>query len=96
MTRMLWDECAAVGMPRAVVVTKLDHQRADFEATLAACREAFGDGVVPLYLPVGDDGRRRADRAALAEAVRLLRRRARRGRARGRRRRSAWPTCAAS
>ena len=24
-TQLLWEECAAVGMPRAVVVTKLDH-----------------------------------------------------------------------
>ncbi len=52
VTKMLWDECAAVGMPRAVVITKIDHQRADFEATLAACREAFGESVAPLYLPV--------------------------------------------
>jgi elongation factor G len=51
VTRMLWDECAAVGMPRAVVITKIDHQRADYEATLAACREAFGESVAPLYLP---------------------------------------------
>jgi elongation factor G len=40
-------------MPRAVVITKIDHQRADFDATLAACRAAFGDAVAPLYLPVG-------------------------------------------
>jgi elongation factor G len=53
LTRMLWDECAAVGMPRAVVITKIDHQRAEFDATLAACRSAFGDAVAPLYLPVG-------------------------------------------
>jgi elongation factor G len=53
VTRMLWDECAAVGMPRAVVITKIDHQRAEFDETLAACREAFGDAVAPLYLPVG-------------------------------------------
>jgi elongation factor G len=52
VTRMLWDECGAVGMPRAVVITKIDHQRADYEATLDACREAFGDAVAPLYLPV--------------------------------------------
>jgi elongation factor G len=52
VTQMLWDECAAVGMPRAVVITKIDHQRADFEAALAACRSAFGDAVAPLYLPV--------------------------------------------
>ena len=53
LTRMLWEECAAVGMPRAVVITKIDHQRADFDAALAACRDAFGDAVAPLYLPVG-------------------------------------------
>jgi elongation factor G len=54
LTRMLWEECAAVGTPRAVVITKIDHQRGDFADALAACREAFGDSVAPLYLPVGD------------------------------------------
>jgi elongation factor G len=54
LTRMLWEECALVGMPRAVVITKIDHQRADFDAALSACREAFGDAVAPLYLPVND------------------------------------------
>jgi elongation factor G len=51
-TRLLWDECAAVGMPRAVVVTKLDHTRADYDGTLEAVQEAFGSRVLPLYLPV--------------------------------------------
>ena len=56
-TRLLWEECAAVGMPRAVVVTKLDHQRADFDETVAVCQRVFGEGVLPLYLPMaGDDG----------------------------------------
>src|ERR1700729_2332733 len=54
LTQMLWEECAAVGTPRAVVITKIDHQRGDFDEALAACREAFGDSVAPLYLPVGD------------------------------------------
>ncbi|HSA51284.1 MAG TPA: GTP-binding protein, partial [Yinghuangia sp.] len=57
-TRMLWDECAAVGMPRAIVVTKLDSARADFDEVTAVCQDAFGDGdsdrVLPLYLPVHD------------------------------------------
>src|SRR6185295_20313330 len=56
-TAALWAECAAVGMPRAVAVTRLDHQRADFEETLAECQRVFGDNVLPLYLPLhGDDG----------------------------------------
>jgi elongation factor G len=54
LTRMLWEECARVGMPRAVVITKIDNQRADFEAALAACRDAFGEAVAPLYLPVAE------------------------------------------
>ena len=54
-TRVLWDECAAVEMPRAVVVTHTDQQRGDFEAAVAVCRQLFGDGVQPLYLPLLDD-----------------------------------------
>jgi elongation factor G len=56
-TAALWEECAAVGMPRAVTVTRLDHQRADFDETVALCKATFGDNVLPLYLPLhGDDG----------------------------------------
>ncbi|RBQ14582.1 elongation factor G-like protein EF-G2 [Spongiactinospora rosea] len=51
LTKLLWEECASVGMPRAVVITKIDHQRADFDAVLTSCQNAFGDGVAPLYLP---------------------------------------------
>lgn len=53
-TRLLWQECAGVGMPRAVVVTHVDQQRGNFDESLATCRRAFGDGVQPLYLPVAD------------------------------------------
>ena len=56
VTRLLWDECAAVGMPRAVVITKIDHGRADFATVLAECQGAFGEGVLPLYLPVAGAG----------------------------------------
>ena len=41
-------------MPRAVVITKLDHARANYESALAAAQDAFGDKVLPLYLPAGD------------------------------------------
>jgi elongation factor G len=56
VTRLLWDECAAVGMPRAVVITKIDHGRADFSTVLAECQGAFGEGALPLYLPVPGAG----------------------------------------
>ncbi|MGH8877184.1 MAG: elongation factor G-like protein EF-G2 [Stackebrandtia sp.] len=54
-TQQLWEECAAVGMPRAVAITRLDHPQADFDETLALCRRMFGDGVLPAYLPLHDD-----------------------------------------
>jgi elongation factor G len=52
-TRSLWLECSRVGMPRAVVITKLDHARADFDAAVAAARNAFGERVLPLCVPDG-------------------------------------------
>ncbi|MFN8167234.1 MAG: elongation factor G-like protein EF-G2 [Candidatus Nanopelagicales bacterium] len=56
-TQLLWEECAAVGMPRAVVITKLDKERADFDDVVAICQRVFGEGVLPLYLPMhSDDG----------------------------------------
>ncbi|MGC1737552.1 elongation factor G-like protein EF-G2 [Mycobacterium sp.] len=53
-TKSLWQECSLVGMPRAVVITKLDHARANYQNALAAAQNAFGDKVLPLYLPAGD------------------------------------------
>ncbi|MBW0017939.1 MAG: elongation factor G-like protein EF-G2 [Mycobacterium sp.] len=53
-TKSLWQECSQVGMPRAVVITKLDHARANYQEALVAAQDAFGDKVLPLYLPVGD------------------------------------------
>jgi elongation factor G len=55
-TTALWRECAEVGMPRAVVITKLDQARADYDGVLAAAQAAFGDKVLPLYVPVRDGG----------------------------------------
>uniref|UniRef100_UPI00203005EF GTP-binding protein n=1 Tax=Streptomyces sp. MSC1_001 TaxID=2909263 RepID=UPI00203005EF len=60
-TRMVWEECAAVGMPRAIVVTHLDTARTDFDELTSVCASLFGrddpDAVLPLYLPVrGEEG----------------------------------------
>ena len=51
LTKSLWLECQQVGMPRAVVITKLDHARANYDSALAAAQDAFGDKLLPLYLP---------------------------------------------
>ncbi len=52
---LLWRECAAVGMPRAVVVTHLDQPRADFATTVETCRRTFGDARA-THWPVVDGG----------------------------------------
>ena len=54
-TRSLWRECADVGMPRVVVITKLDHARADYDGVVLQAQDAFGDKVLPVYLRE-DDG----------------------------------------
>nr|CAA9359921.1 MAG: Elongation factor G-like protein TM_1651 [uncultured Nocardioidaceae bacterium] len=53
-TRSLWRECAQVSMPRVVVITKLDHARADYDGVVAEAQDAFGDKVLPVYLRDGD------------------------------------------
>ncbi|MFE7620459.1 elongation factor G-like protein EF-G2 [Streptomyces sp. NPDC057496] len=63
-TRAVWEECAAVGMPRAIVVTHLDTARTPFDEMVRVCGEVLGgddpDAVLPLHLPVhgpeGPDG----------------------------------------
>jgi elongation factor G len=49
-TVQLWEECAAVGMPRAVVITQLDRARADVDEAVRSCQTMLGDGVHPLHL----------------------------------------------
>lgn len=63
-TRAVWEECAAVGMPRAIVVTHLDTARTDYAELTRVCGRVLGDddpdAVLPLYLPLygpqGPDG----------------------------------------
>lgn len=58
-TRTVWDECAAVGMPRAVVVTHLEAAQAGFEEMTETCGQVLGgdspESVLPLYLPLHGD-----------------------------------------
>jgi elongation factor G len=76
-TRQLWRECAQVEMPRVVVITKLDHARANVDNVVAEAQATFGDKVVPVYLREGDqlvglladDHAHDEQRGALIEAV---------------------------
>jgi elongation factor G len=49
--RRLWTEMGRHGLGRAIVVTHVDGENADFEATLDELVKTFGDVVVPLTYP---------------------------------------------
>ena len=54
-TEAAWRRCAARGIPRLVFVNKEDKPRADFHRTLDQLRATFGNGFVPLELPLGEE-----------------------------------------
>lgn len=54
-TEQLWALAGDEGIPRAVVITKLDRERADFEGTLAQLRTAFGKAIAPIQVPIGEE-----------------------------------------
>lgn len=54
-TGALWQECESAGVPRAVVIARLDRARADFDTAVLSCQNSFGTGVLPLYLPRYDE-----------------------------------------
>ena len=54
-TELMWKVAAEEGTPRAVFVTKLDRDRSSLNRTLAELREAFGKGIAPLVINVGEE-----------------------------------------
>ena len=54
-TQVAWRMAAERGLPRMIFVNKLDRERASFDRTLEALQSAFGAGVAPLELPVGEE-----------------------------------------
>ncbi|MCY3022302.1 MAG: elongation factor G [Planctomycetota bacterium] len=53
MTRKLWGTATLMEKPKVFVVTKMDHDRADFGKVVTQLKEVFGSAVVPLFLPIG-------------------------------------------
>jgi elongation factor G len=51
-TRQVWDYATQYGLPKIVAITGLDREGADFERTMGQIKQAFGDRVFPLSLPV--------------------------------------------
>jgi len=54
-TELAWRLAAAANLPRAIFVNKLDRERASFERTLQELQDAFGAGVAPVELPIGEE-----------------------------------------
>ena len=54
-TEQLWRVAEEEGIPRAVVVTKLDRDRSSFERTLDQLRESFGKAIAPIQVPIGSE-----------------------------------------
>jgi elongation factor G len=54
-TEVFWELAAEAGLPRGIVVNKLDRERASFERTLEQLVKAFGTQVAPVQLPIGEE-----------------------------------------
>jgi elongation factor G len=54
-TEKTWGFCEKYRLPRAFLINQMDRDRASFERTLQALRDAFGRSVVPVQLPWGEE-----------------------------------------
>ncbi|MFZ0015547.1 MAG: elongation factor G [Acidimicrobiia bacterium] len=52
-TEALWRVAEEEGIPRAIVITKLDRERASYERVLQELRDSFGKSVAPIQVPMG-------------------------------------------
>lgn len=58
-TEALWHVAGDEGIPRAVVITKLDRDRASYERTVEELRNSFGKAIAPIQVPLGEEGQLR-------------------------------------
>jgi len=54
-TERVWKFAEEFGLPRMVIVNKMDRERASFARTLEALQKKFGKNVVPIQLPIGEE-----------------------------------------
>ena len=54
-TEKVWGYAVEYGLPRLVVVNRMDRERASYERALESVEHAFGRGCVPLALPLGEE-----------------------------------------
>ncbi len=55
-TELMWSYADQQGLPRMVLVNKMNRENANFDRTLQALRGAFKGNFVPLTLPIGAEG----------------------------------------
>jgi elongation factor G len=54
-TEVAWELAVEAGLPRAILINKLDRERASFQNTLDQLLQSFGTQVAPLELPLGEE-----------------------------------------
>ena len=54
-TEKVWAAADEFGVPRIVVLNRLDRERASLERSLESLRTVFGRTVVPVQLPIGEE-----------------------------------------
>ena len=52
-TEKVWEEAEAQELPRMVVLSRMDRERASLSRTLEAIQASFGRMVVPIQMPIG-------------------------------------------
>ncbi len=55
ITERIWQYCDKFALPRAIVCTRMDRERADFNRVMESLTTTFGRTVVPVQLPVGSE-----------------------------------------
>jgi elongation factor G len=55
VTERVWGYCEEYNMPRVIVASRMDRERADVERVLDSLTNAFGRNVIPLELPIGKE-----------------------------------------
>jgi elongation factor G len=54
-TQKVWSYAEEYGLPRMIVVNRMDRERASFSRTLESLERSFGRGAVPLVIPLGEE-----------------------------------------
>ncbi|MDT8069915.1 MAG: elongation factor G [Terriglobia bacterium] len=55
VTERIWNYAAKLEMPRVIVCTRMDRERADFARAMESLTNTFGRTVVPVQLPIGSE-----------------------------------------